>query len=218
MKVTQRLFVCGLLAAFGGEWVAADPEPAPTPLGVFEGQQDVGDAQKGSAEFHPGNGEYRVTGSGANTWFKRDAFHFLYKKISGDVSITADVRFVGRGKEAHRKAALMIRQGMTPDSQYADVVLHGDGTTSLQYRPGSGVDTEEVPVDATAPTRIQIERHGHEFAVAAGKPGSAMHTAGPIIVTMKDPVYVGLAVCSHNPDVLETAIFSNVKVEQRRKR
>src|SRR5581483_3251666 len=30
-----------------------------------------------------------------------------------------------------------------------------------------------------------------------------------------DPVYVGLGVCSHKADVLETAVFSNVKLEAR---
>jgi hypothetical protein len=32
-------------------------------------------------------------------------------------------------------------------------------------------------------------------------------------VSMHDPVYVGLAVCSHNAQVLETAVFSNVVLE-----
>ena len=30
---------------------------------------------------------------------------------------------------------------------------------------------------------------------------------------MQDPVYVGLAVCSHDANVLETAVFSNVSVQ-----
>ena len=32
-------------------------------------------------------------------------------------------------------------------------------------------------------------------------------------MVLKDPVYVGFGVCSHKADVLETAIFSNVKLE-----
>ena len=218
MKVPQILLICALVAASGRKSATGDPEPPPTPVGAFDAQQDVGDAHKGRAEFDVVSREYRITGSGANMWFKTDSFHFLYKKISGDVAITADVRFVGRGKEPHRKAALIVRQSLAPDSQYADVVVHGDGTTSLQYRPGPGVDTEEAPTGVTAPNSIRIERHGHEFMVAAGNPGKATQMAGPIIVTMKDPVYVGLAVCSHSPDVLETAIFSDVKVEQGRRR
>jgi hypothetical protein len=37
---------------------------------------------------------------------------------------------------------------------------------------------------------------------------------GPVeYVSLKDPVYVGLGVCSHVADKVETAIFSNVSVE-----
>jgi hypothetical protein len=33
-------------------------------------------------------------------------------------------------------------------------------------------------------------------------------------VGLKDPVYVGLGVCSHVATTLETAVFSNVKIEE----
>ena len=37
---------------------------------------------------------------------------------------------------------------------------------------------------------------------------------GPVeYVGLKDPVYVGLGVCSHVATTVETAIFSNVKLE-----
>lgn len=35
---------------------------------------------------------------------------------------------------------------------------------------------------------------------------------GPIAVELKDPVYCGLAVSSHNAEVSETAVFSDVKL------
>ncbi len=76
-----------------------------------------------------------MTGGGANLWLNTDAFQFVYKRISGDVTLTADIHFVGQGVEEHRKATLMIRQSLQPDSAYADAALHGDGLTSLQYRP-----------------------------------------------------------------------------------
>jgi hypothetical protein len=34
-----------------------------------------------------------------------------------------------------------------------------------------------------------------------------------VTVVLKDPVYIGLAVCSHDANVLETAVFSNVKID-----
>ena len=57
--------------------------------------------------------------------------------------VTADVKFVGTGAVDHRKAVLMIRQNLDRDAAYADVALHGDGLTSLQFRPAAGAETLE---------------------------------------------------------------------------
>ncbi len=186
-------------------------------LGTFEANTDVGVApQKGKVEFD-GAREYRVTGGGANMWAAADAFQFVWKKMSGDVALTADVHFIGVGAVAHRKAALMIRQSLDADSAYADVALHGDGLTSLQYRPTAAAMTLETQQpaksDLSAPVHIRIERRGDRFTMLAGKPGEQLTTTGPASVTMHDPVYVGLAVCSHDANVLEAAVFSNVSVE-----
>src|ERR1035437_4201589 len=47
----------------------------------------------------------------------------------------------------------------------------------------------------------------------AGKPGGPMTTTGPVVTALKDPVYVGLAVGSHDANILETAVFTNVTVQ-----
>ena len=187
-------------------------------LGQFESSSDVGvTPKKGKVEFDAAAGEYRVTGGGDNIWASADAFQFAWKKMSGDVAFTADVHFIGAGAVAHRKAALMVRQSLEPDSAYADAALHGDGLTSLQYRSAAAAATLEVKQEAksdlNAPVRIRIERRGNSFTMLAGKPGGPLTTTGPAAVTLQDPVYVGLAVCSHDANVLETAVFSNVTLE-----
>jgi regulation of enolase protein 1 (concanavalin A-like superfamily) len=181
-------------------------------LPLFESNTDVGVTPlKGSAEFV--NGEYRITGGGANIWAEADAFHYVWKQLSGDVALTADVRFLGAGAVAHRKAALMIRQNLDAGSAYADVALHGDGLTALQFRPTAGAATQEIRSELNAPVRIRIERRGDRFTVYAGNPGEELKPAGSATVALHDPVYAGLAVCSHTTEVLETAVFSNVKIE-----
>jgi len=183
-------------------------------IGIFEKHADVGETPKaGSLEYDAVAGEYRVTGGGANIWASVDAFQFAWKRVSGDVTITADVRFIGTGAVDHRKAVLMIRQSLNPDSAYADVALHGDGLTSLQFRPKAAAATEELRSTLKMPVRIRIERHGNEFTMYAGKPGEELLATGPATVVLEDPVYVGIGVCSHDANVLETAVFSNVKIE-----
>ena len=182
-------------------------------LGVFSAHRDVGiTPERGSAVYDATKKAYRVTGGGANIWSRADAFEFVYKKLSGDASLTADVQFEGKGTEAHRKAALMFRQSLRADSAYVDVAVHGDGLTSLQYRPTAGAETLEVRSDVKGPMRIRIERHTDQFTIWAGAAAQAMRTSGPVTVHLSDPVYAGLAVSSHNAGVLETAVFSNVHI------
>src|ERR1019366_6983761 len=113
--------------------------------GVFEAHGDVGVTPKaGAFEFDAATADYRVTGGGADIWGAEDAMHFAWKRLSGDVTLTADVRFMGAGAVANRKAVLMVRQDLTAGSAYADVALHGDGHTALQFRPAAGATTGEV--------------------------------------------------------------------------
>lgn len=189
-------------------------QPASPALGQLESSGDIGVTPKsGNAVYDAASGEYRITGGGVNIWAAEDAFQFAWKRMSGDFNFTADVRFLGTGAVAHRKAVLMIRQDLTAGSAYADIALHGDGLTSLQYRPTAGAATQEVRSTVTAPVRIRIERRGNRFTIAAGNPGAELINAGPVTVTLSDPVYVGLGVCSHDANILETAVFSNVRIE-----
>ena len=192
---------------------ALPAQPGNSAPGIFESQQDVGaNLMPGAAAYDAATGEYRVIGGGGNIW--GDAFHFVWKRFTGDFDFTADVQFVGKGAVAHRKAVLMVRQDLTPDSAYADVALHGDGLTSLQFRAAGGAETQEIRSTVNAPLRIRIERRGNSFTAFAGKPGEELTATAPQEVNLHDGVYVGLGVCSHDAGVLETAIFSNVALIQ----
>ena len=183
-------------------------------LGTFESQGDIGDNPKpGSATFDASTGEYKITGGGANMWAQTDAFHYVWKRMSGDFAITADIRFIGAGVNPHRKATLVIRQNLEAGSPYADAALHGDGMVSLQYRLEPNAVTLEKRSDINGPTRIRIERRGNRFTILVGKPGEPLKAGEPVTVALTDPVYAGLGVCSHDVNVLETAVFSNVTVQ-----
>ena len=184
------------------------------PLGVFEDHADVGTVlHTGSVEYDASAGTYTVSGSGENMWFAADAFQFAWKKVSGDVTLTADISFLGTGKEGHRKAVLMIRQSLDGDSAYADVARHGDGLTSLQARDEKGAITSEVQAAVQAPARLRITKHGDYFYISVAAAGEEPRFAGGSLrVPIHDPFYVGIGVCSHNKDVVEKAVFSNVEL------
>ena len=93
-------------------------------------------------------------------WLVADAFQFVWKKISGDVTLTADISFLTTTGNEHKKAALMLRQSLDADSVYADVALHASGLTSLQFRDEKGAITREIQSNISAPKRLRIAKRG----------------------------------------------------------
>jgi hypothetical protein len=166
----------------------------------------------GSAHYDTAHHAYTLTGSGENMWFTCDAFHFAWKQVSGDITLTADIAFPEKGGNPHRKAMLMIRQSLDADSPYADVTLHGEGLTSLQFRDAKGSTTHEIQSNLSAPHRLRIEKRGDFIYVflasAAGEP--LLPSGASIKLPLQGSFYVGIGLCSHDKDAVEKAVFSNV--------
>jgi TolB protein len=182
-------------------------------LGIFTNSGDVGNpAIKGSAEF--ANGQYRLTGAGANMWAKQDQFHFVWREMSGNFTVTATVRFLGQGNE-HRKAGIMVRQTLDTDATYADVLMHGNGMPALQWRskPGEDTNTFDLPFDGPGTFQLKLVRNGVRIFLYLAKADAELKEIAHTEVSLRDPVLVGLVVCSHQADVSEIAVFSNVSVE-----
>ncbi len=186
-----------------------------SPIGRFEAHADVGSVlHPGSTAFDAATGTYTVTGSGENVWGVADAFQFAWTKVEGDVAIEADIAFVGTGKNAHRKAMLMLRQGLEADAAYVDAAVHGDGLTSIQFRVEKGGQTQEVQSNLAAPARVRIERQGDYARLYVAEAGQPLRfSGGAARVALSGPLYVGLGVCSHDKDEVVTARFSNVVVQ-----
>ncbi|MFP5230164.1 MAG: TolB family protein [Acidobacteriota bacterium] len=212
----RPLFAILIAAALGGFSV---PVHAQT-LGLFEGQTDVGSVTPpGSASYDSASQNYTLTAAGANLWGTADAFHFLWKKVSGDVTLTADLSFPETAGEhsPHRKAILIVRQSLDASSPYADAALHGAGLTALQFRRETGAITEDIELTTTsAPRRLRIEKRGDTFTMyVASEPGGPLHPVGASVqLPLQGPFYVGLGVCSHDPGRTEKAVFSHVTLEK----
>jgi hypothetical protein len=122
-------------------------------FGLFANAGDVGGPKiAGATSFNATTGEYRITGAGANMWAKEDQFQYVWKEMTGNFTVRATVRFLGTGAE-HRKAGIMVRQSLDTDATYADVVAHGNGMPSLQWRPRKGEDTNTFDCRSKAPAR-----------------------------------------------------------------
>jgi dipeptidyl aminopeptidase/acylaminoacyl peptidase len=202
-------------------WGNGPGPDAAAPLGIFTDEVDVGTPStigRGSARFDAGRNVYTVSGGGENMWGTADHFHYVWKKVSGDVTLEATVGFTGTAPAtgapaAHRKACLVLRQTLEPDAVYADAAAHGDGLTSLQWRDTKGSATHEVQSNIVGPTRLRIEKRGDYVSMSIAAPGEALHPAGGSArVELTGDYYVGLGVTSHDPARIETVSFSGVTV------
>lgn len=184
-------------------------------LGVFEGNGDIGNVGiDGSVEFDPTDSSYTISGSGTNMWFDSDELHYVWKKVSGDISIAADIEWVGKGVDPHRKACLIIRQSLDTSAVYADAAIHGDGLTSIQYREIPGGATREVRANISSPGRVRIEKNGDYLTMSVASSEEELKSSGGTFkLSISEPFYIGLGVCAHNNETIETAIFSNVSIE-----
>ena len=185
----------------------------PESLGIFESQSDIGKVNKpGSATYDSEKQEYAIQGSGANMWFGQDEFHFVWKRIKGNFILTARVQFIGKGVEAHRKIGWMVRSSLDSDSPHVNAAVHGDGLTSLQFRREKGGPTEEARLSLQGADVLQLERKGATYIMSAARFGDSFVTQQVSDLTAGDDVYVGLYVCSHNKDVVERAVFRDVRI------
>jgi WD40 repeat protein len=192
---------------------ALQSAPRQKPLGLFEGQSDVGKVnQPGSVVYDDDKEEYTVAGSGANMWADHDEFHFVWKRMKGNFILTARAAFIGKGVEAHRKIGWIIRPGLEADSAQVSAVLHGDGLTSLQFRRTKGTATEEIKSNVSAPDVVQLERKGNTYVMAVARFGEPFITTQVSDISLGDDVYVGIFVCSHNNNVIERAAFRDLRI------
>ena len=205
------------------------PRTDNTPIGIFEGQTDVGAALvPGSSTYDPVTKAYTIVSAGYNVWYVRDEFRYLWKKVSGDVSLAADMSYPDSTGFGDRKAVLVIRQTLDDDSKEAVTAIHGAGMIHLAWRPEKGQRVKDFEFRITSrgglpggkspddgviahARRVGIEKHGDEISLFVSLFGEPLHQFGaPIKLHFDGPFYVGIGFCSHLPDKADTAILSNV--------
>jgi hypothetical protein len=189
-----------------------------TPIGLFQGQSDIGAAVvPGSGSYDASTKQYTIHSAGYNIWYSRDEFRYVWKKISGDVSLAADVTFPDPAGYGDRKAVLVIRQNLNDDSKEAMIGEHGVGMIHLAQRSERGASIKDMQyrfggtLAHVLAKRIGIEKRGDSIAIFVSLEGEPMNQLGPPInLHFEEPFYVGIGFCSHLPDKLDTAMLSKV--------
>ena len=188
-------------------------------LGIFAGESDIGSVvPPGTGKYDPATGTYTLTSAGANTWYHVDDFHYVWKKASGDLALTADISFpphsYAHDPNPHRKGILMFRQTLDAGGVYADVGVHGSGLTALQYRGERGANTQDIELNIEAPRTLRLEKRGDAFTLLLSMKGEPLHPVGASIrVHLREPFYVGLGVVSHDVDTTDKVQFARVALQ-----
>jgi Tol biopolymer transport system component len=191
------------------------PAKSQTKIGVFDSHLDIGAPKnKGFAYYQEEDQTYLIGGSGKNMWLNEDQFQYLWTTVQGDFILRAEFEFMGKGIDPHRKVGWIVKNDLNSETPHVNASTHGDGLTSLQYRKTIGGDTEELVSKNTAPEVIQLERRGDVFIMSTAKFGEPFVEVQLENMPVKNQVFVGLYVCSHNADIVEVAKFRNVRIIQ----
>jgi hypothetical protein len=183
------------------------------PVGQFDHHEDVGKvATPGSAVYDAGRRAYTIKASGTNMWADKDEFHYVWKRMKGNFILRARGEFIGKGVDPHRKIGWIVRPNLDTDAPHVNASLHGDGLTSFQFRRTKGAITERLDFTEKGPDVVQLERAGNKYIMSVAHFGETFVSKEISDVALGDEVYVGLYVCSHNNNVVETAVFRDVEI------
>jgi hypothetical protein len=204
------------------------------PIGIFENQSDVGGPLvPGSASYDAATGSYTITSAGYNIWYTRDEFRFLWRKMTGDVSLSASIDWPKEDGFGDRKAVLIIRQGLNDDAAEVLAAEHGAAMVQfarreqrntrikdMEYQVGSrgGLPGGASP-DALVklqPARIGLEKRGDSFQFWVSWQGEPIQKLGaPITLHLEGPFYAGIGFASHLPATVATVKVRDVVLENR---
>jgi hypothetical protein len=168
------------------------------------------------------DGTLTVGAAGADIWNTADDFRFVYKRLSGDGSITARIDSCTQAN-VWTKAGIMMRENLSAEATNAYSFVTPTGRVGTQWRVdtfGATVSTRsETEGEITLPIWVRLTRKGNLFKgeqSADGATWQPMFQSGtPDLPTEREifmipDIYIGLAVTSHQTGVPATAMLSNV--------
>lgn len=176
----------------------------------FDAHQDIGNVgMAGSVCYDAIYDRYTLFASGEDIWDKKDEFHFLYKKLKGDVSISARVKHIGN-IYGWAKGGVMIRESLATDSKHAMCALTPGNGFAMQWRENTNDWSSNKDTAGKAPGWVRLERNGNQITSYFSLDGLVWDVLETATISMNDSVYVGLANCSHVDTVLNDAVFDNI--------
>jgi regulation of enolase protein 1 (concanavalin A-like superfamily) len=158
-------------------------------------------------------GTFTVEGAGADIWDNADAFHFVYRPLTGNGEIVARVATV-ENVHAWTKAAVMMRETLDAGSKHAMMLVSsGKGLAFQRRRSTNGSSVSTSGGAGTAPAWVKLVRIGQSITAFRSADGVTWTQVGSDTIAMGSTIQVGLAVTSHFTGTVAEATFDNVAIE-----
>jgi hypothetical protein len=173
---------------------------------------DIGNpARTGSESLS--NGTWTVQGAGGDIWSIGDQFHYDWKTLANDGTLSAHV-VAQQNTDTWAKAGVMLRASTDPGAPFYAVYVTPSNGINVQYRVTAGASAQQAAgIPGGPPVNLRIGRAGTTFTAYTSSDGvtwSAIVDSTVTISSMTGTLLAGLAVTSHNGSVLSTATFASV--------
>ncbi|HUR58813.1 MAG TPA: hypothetical protein VM029_13960 [Opitutaceae bacterium] len=156
------------------------------------------------------SGTWTVAGGGADIWGTSDSFMYEYQSWSGDGEFVARVLTVD-STNGWGKAGIMFREGSGASARNIFIAATASNGLEVQSRTTVGGPTDFVArSDLQAPIWLKLTRQGNLFRGYFSFDGRSWIDFGSQTFEMSGPLYVGLAMTSHQPGYLGLGRFSDV--------
>jgi regulation of enolase protein 1 (concanavalin A-like superfamily) len=186
-------------------------QAAPGTLPAGQSASDVGSpAIKGATVYN--GGQYTIAAAGSDIWGTTDQFHYVYQQASGDVDVTLRVASLAYADQ-WSKAGVMIRQSLSADSAHGYALASVARGYAFQRRPlAAGASASTAGSTGTPPGWVRLKRTGNLLTAYESRDGVSWTVIGSDTIVLSDPVYVGIAVTSHNAAAATTAVADRFSV------
>ncbi len=165
----------------------------------------------GKAGYAASSKQITLSGSSSDVWGEADQLNFVYRPLTGDAELVAQVKSPSRLDE-WAKYGLSIRESLAADARHVDLVLTPEHGASFQYREQTSGLTADRTADAPATGWLKLSRKGDTFVGSISADGKRWERVGTVRIPLSDRAYIGLALSNPGENAAGKAVFGNVKL------
>lgn len=180
--------------------------------------RDIGAVSNaGSAGYaEVSNGTFVVSGSGDGIGGTADGLSYVFKPVSGDATITVQVRANTWNGGGAQKTGIMIRESLSPNAITFSMTSGDGGVREARFGSrmvaGSAMEFQTGNMYTRSPTWFRLKRTGNTITAYQSTDGDIWFPVGaPVQVSMESKYYMGLAIAS-NSAKLNTATFDHITI------